>query len=232
MFLYKKIWCFFIAIVLCLLFCFLHIGTITVYNVSNTYLNKRKTIIVDAGHGGFDGGAMVNGVFEKDINLKIALNLKDCLSMIGYDIILTRKNDDAINTKGTNIRTKKISDMQNRLNIMKNYPEALFVSIHLNIYENSAINGAQVFYSNNDLLSNNLARSIQRSIKNNLQKNNNRQIKMAQKNVYLLYNAPIPACIVECGFLSNSLDFKNLTNENYQKKMAISIFCGIINKEL
>ena len=149
--------------------------------------------------------------------------------MFGYDIIMTRETDCAINTEGDSIRTKKISDMKNRLKLMKNHPEAEFVSIHLNKYSTSEPKGLQVFYSPNDENSFKLAQNIQESVKNILQKENHRKIKKATSDAYLLDNAPIPAVIIECGFLSNANDLENLTNTEYQQKLAFACFCGIIS---
>lgn len=227
----KRIWLSLVVFLIAILIIFAYISTTTVYNVSLNYSKKSKTIIIDAGHGGFDGGASVADILEKDINLKIALNLRDCLSALGYDIILTRDTDSATNTEGNSIRTKKISDMKNRLKIMKNYPEAIFISIHLNKFESASIKGAQVFYSINHENSKTLAKSIQKNIKDLLQNDNHREVKKCDKNTYLLYNSPIPAVIVECGFLSNPNELSLLKSEKYQKEMAYAIFSGVISIE-
>lgn len=225
----KKIWLSFLAILLSFLVCFIFINTATIYNAASVLTTEKKKIIIDAGHGGFDGGASNGNILEKDINLIIAKDLKYLISMFGYDIIMTRETDCAINTEGDSIRTKKISDMKNRLKIMKNYPEAEFVSIHLNKYSTSEPKGLQVFYSPNDENSFKLAQNIQESVKNILQKENHRKVKKATSDAYLLDNAPIPAVIIECGFLSNANDLENLTNTEYQQKLAFACFCGIIS---
>ena len=225
----KKLWLSFICFLLVVAICFIYIGAINVINVVNTINSPRPTIIIDAGHGGFDGGASVSGVLEKDINLSLALYLKDLLSMLNYDIIMVRTTDKAVHTCGESIRDKKISDMQNRLSIIKSHPDALFISLHLNKYSTSGPRGLQVFYSPNNENSALLAQNIQLSVKDILQKENHRKIKRATKDTYLLYNAPSPAVIVECGFLSNETDFKNLTNDIYQHKLCFAIMCGIIS---
>lgn len=226
----KKIWLSFIAFLLAFLVCFVYINGATVYNTASIITTNKKKIIVDAGHGGFDGGASVGDILEKDINLVIAKNLKCLISMFGYDIIMTRETDCAINTEGNSIRTKKISDMKNRLKIMKSYPEAEFVSLHLNKYSTSEAQGLQVFYSPFDDRSFELAQNIQGTVKNILQNQNHRKVKKATKDVFLLYNAPIPAIIIECGFLSNPKDKENLINNEYQQKLAFACFCGIVTK--
>lgn len=225
----KKIWFSFIAFLLAILTCFVFINGATVYNAASIINTNKKKIIIDAGHGGFDGGASVGNTLEKDINLVIAKNLKCLISMFGYDIIMIRETDCAINTEGNSIRTKKISDMKNRLQIMKNYPEAEFVSIHLNKYTTSKPNGLQVFYSPNDERSLTLSKNIQGAVKEILQNENHRKVKKATKDTYLLYNAPIPAVIIECGFLSNPQELENLTNSEYQQKLAFACFCGIVS---
>lgn len=202
-----------------------------VYEAASHTENIKKTVILDAGHGGFDGGASAGDVLEKDINLKIALFLADHLKLSGYDVILTREDDSATNDEGDRIRSKKISDMKNRLALMKSYPDAFFVSIHLNKYSDSQPKGTQVFYSQKTTESKLLAQSIQQTVKELLQSDNHREIKPATRDTYLLYNAPIPAVIVECGFLSNPAELALLKTEEYQKKMAFAVYCGIIAGE-
>lgn len=202
-----------------------------VYEAASHTENIKKTVILDAGHGGFDGGASAGDVLEKDINLKIALFLADHLRLLGYDVILTREDDSATNDEGERIRSKKISDMKNRLALMKSYPDAFFVSIHLNKYSDSQPKGTQVFYSQKTTESKLLAQSIQQTVKELLQSDNHREIKPATRDTYLLYNAPIPAVIVECGFLSNPAELALLKTEEYQKKMAFAVYCGIIAGE-
>lgn len=202
-----------------------------VYEAASHTENIKKTVILDAGHGGFDGGASAGDVLEKDINLKIALFLADHLKLSGYDVILTREDDSATNDEGDRIRSKKISDMKNRLALMKSYPDAFFVSIHLNKYSDSQPKGTQVFYSQKTEESKLLAQSIQQTVKELLQSDNHREIKPATRDTYLLYNAPIPAVIVECGFLSNPAELALLKTEEYQKKMAFAVYCGIIAGE-
>ncbi len=198
--------------------------------VSSKAVSFNNKIIVDAGHGGFDGGAVaMDGTKEKDINLKIAKKLKDILVFNGYEVVMTRKDGNAINDSGTKIRSKKVSDMQKRLLFMKENPDAVFVSIHLNKYTTSAAYGAQVFYSDNFEKSKDLAESIKQSIKDLLEPYNNREIKKGTSSAYLLYNAHIPSVIVECGFLSNKQDLTMLKDDEFQNKMAFSIAKGILD---
>ena len=194
-------------------------------------LKENPVIIIDAGHGGFDGGAVANdGTAEKNINLNIALTLGNMLSLNGIKVIYTRTEDTGTETnESESIRNRKRSDLNNRLNIMKENPEALFVSIHLNKFTTVKANGAQVFYSGNFEDSQVLGNFIQQNIKEQLQQGNNRVIKKATDDAFLLYNATVPAVIVECGFLSNTAELELLKTNDYQCKMAFAVFCGILN---
>lgn len=196
---------------------------------ANADFGNEKLVIVDAGHGGFDGGAVAaDGTVEKDINLQIASSLSEMLALNGYSVIMTRTTDTGTEDDFTKpIQTRKVSDLKNRLALMDRYPNAIFVSIHLNKFTASAAKGAQVFYSKNDPNSYTLGDSIQGNIRSLLQPENERVIKQGTKSTYLLYNAKIPAVIVECGFLSNSEELQKLKDDNYKNQMAFAVFCGI-----
>ena len=187
-------------------------------------------IVIDAGHGGEDGGAVASdGTVEKKLNLEIALKLNDVLSIMGYKTKLIRKTDTAIHTDGNTIRQRKISDIKNRFAIMNEYDNCLYISIRQNKFNDTRIHGAQTFYSSNNLSSKILADFIQKSISSQLQPDNKRVIKKSGTDIYLLYNATKPAVMVECGFISNVEELSKLKNKEYQGKMAISIAFGIIN---
>ena len=190
---------------------------------------KAKTIIIDAGHGGFDGGAVAgDGTLEKDLNLLVAQELNKVALSLGYKTVMVRDTDKSTDSDGEQSGTKKVKDIKNRLALMKKYNDSVFVSIHMNKYSTSQPHGAQVFYSpfkNSDVLADN----IQTSIAELVQTDNKRVIKPAGKSIYLLYNATIPAVIVECGFLSNKQDLENLKDNNYRRDLAFSILCGIID---
>lgn len=191
-------------------------------------LEKQNTVIIDAGHGGFDGGAVVNGISEKNINLKIACQLNLLLKSSGYNVIMTRTDDSSTDSEPeASISVRKRSDMRNRLSIAKNNPEAIFISIHLNKFESSGAKGAQMFYSPKNEASKYLAESLRKNIVSFLQPDNSRTLKIGTKSTYLLYNSPIPAVIAECGFMSNPEEFKRLQSTDYQHKMAFALFCGI-----
>lgn len=191
--------------------------------------NNLPTVIIDAGHGGFDGGAVASdGTPEKDINLNISLKLSEFLRYHGYGVIMTRQTDTGTDSNpNASISERKKNDMKERLRIINENENAIFVSIHLNKFTTSSANGAQVFYSTNHQDSKVLGLKLQNIIKNLIQPKNERTIKKGTKSTYLLYNAKIPAVIVECGFLSNKNELELLKNEEYQAKMAFAVFCGI-----
>ncbi len=191
----------------------------------SSQISPAKTVIIDAGHGGEDGGAVaVDGTLEKDINLKIALQAAKVLKLYGFEVIMTRESDTSTSTGESFIKRE---DLENRLNLMKKNPDSIFVSIHLNKFTTSAAKGSQVFYSkfeNSKLLGD----LIQNSIILNLQKENKRVNKQATSSTYLLHKATIPAVLVECGFLSNEAELTRLKDSAYQKKLAFCIIDGIL----
>lgn len=202
----------------------------TVKANTNAYFEHRFKIIIDAGHGGFDGGASApDGTLEKDINLKIALDLAELCKLGGFEVILTRETDSGTEKdENATIAERKKSDMQRRLKIIEENPDAVFVSVHLNKFTTSTAKGAQVFYSKNNPDSEALAKSVQKSIIDLIQHDNTRVIKKADNSIYLLKKTTIPSIIVECGFLSNNEELQLLKDVDYQSKIAFSIYCGIL----
>lgn len=169
-----------------------------------------------------------DGTVEKDINLNICLSLSEMLRSSGFEVIMTRTSDTSTedNTQ-SKIASRKRNDLNNRLLLMKKYPSAVFVSVHLNKFTTSAASGSQVFYSGKTEQSKLLGEKIQSKIISLLQPENSRVNKQATSSTFLLYYATVPAVLVECGFLSNASDLKQLKNEEYQQKMAFCIYCGI-----
>lgn len=190
----------------------------------------QKTVIVDAGHGGDDGGAIgIDGTVEKDINLDIALKLEKILKFYGFNVIMTRTQDVMTCDDGLDsLRKRKISDIHNRFELMRKHPDAIFISVHQNKFEDSSQHGTQVFYSGNDERSKELAEAIQTSVTLTLQRKNDRVVKKSGSGIYLLYHAKIPAVLVECGFISNSDEVKKLKDESYRMKLAILIADGLL----
>lgn len=187
-------------------------------------------IIIDAGHGGFDGGAVAaDGTLEKDLNLSISKDLQALLSPMGFQVVMVREGDEGTDdADAETIRQRKNSDLRNRLQLTEKYGNAILLSIHMNKFEQTQYSGAQVFYGPRSEESAPLAEAIQDSIKQQLQPGNNRLPKEGTKDTYLLYNAKIPAVIVECGFLSNAEELSKLKQEDYQKQMAFSILLGLL----
>ena len=186
-------------------------------------------IIIDAGHGGFDGGAVASdGTSEKDINLAISLRLNSILNALGYRTLMVRTTDKAVDTKGDKIKSRKRSDIMYRYSLMKKNPDSVYLCIHQNFFTGSGSHGAQIFYSPNDDGSKILAQSVQDMISTQVQKDNKRQIKRCTDHVYLIHNAVVPAVLIECGFISNPNDLRNLKSEDYQGKISFAIACGLI----
>lgn len=190
----------------------------------------KQTVIIDAGHGGDDGGAIgIDGTVEKDINLDIALKLEKLLKFYGFDVIMTRTEDIMTCDDGLDsLRKRKISDIHNRFDVLEKNPDAVFISIHQNKFEDNSQHGTQVFYSGNNDESKLLAESIQNSIVSVLQPDNSRVVKKSGSGIYLLYHAKLPAVLVECGFISNPAEVKKLNDEKYRMKIAILIADGLI----
>lgn len=190
----------------------------------------KQTVIIDAGHGGDDGGAIgIDGTVEKDINLDIALKLEKLLKFYGFDVIMTRTEDIMTCDDGLDsLRKRKVSDIHNRFDVLEKNPDAVFISIHQNKFEDNSQHGTQVFYSGNNDESKLLAESIQNSIVSVLQPDNSRVVKKSGSGIYLLYHAKLPAVLVECGFISNPAEVKKLNDEKYRMKIAILIADGLI----
>ncbi len=189
-----------------------------------------KTVIIDAGHGIPDYGASTeSGVMESEINLEIALQVQKLLEQSGCTVILTRSDENSIHEldKDT-IREKKNSDLQNRVKIGNDSQADIFVSIHLNKAESSSYSGWQCFYNTNNENSKKLSESIQSSLNNSINPENQREI-LKLDNIYIMENIEIPISIVECGFLSNPEEEKLLQEQEYQEKIAWGIFIGINN---
>ncbi len=190
---------------------------------------SEVTVIIDAGHGGVDGGAVApDGTVEKDINLSVALKLQKIMTLFGYNTVMVRNTDTLISDKdASTIRQKKSTDLHNRAKLLQSYDNAVLISIHQNKYTSSKYSGTQVFYSPNNESSKLLAQCIQDSVVNGLQPQNDRQIKPSGSEIYLLYTAQKPAVMVECGFLSNIEELMKLKDDKYQSSMATAVFLGI-----
>lgn len=197
--------------------------------VSTEPENNVPLIIIDAGHGGGDGGTQSSsGILEKDINLEIAQKLCCIFDSFGYDTLMVRTDDSLLSDpQSSTVRQKKVSDIRNRMEIIEKHPDSIFLSIHQNYFSQAKYNGTQVFYSPNNDQSRLVAQSVQSAVVEVLQKDNDRRIKKSGTEIYLLYHAKSPAIMVECGFLSNPGEAQLLNDEEYQKKLSLAIATGV-----
>ena len=220
-----------IIVVILITFCIIlysSFSNITARTASDD-VDNRPMIVIDAGHGGEDGGAEVDGVLEKDINLSIARKLSDILRLCGCRVTEIRNEDMAVyDSDAKTLREKKVSDLKRRVEIVNGSENNILVSIHQNKFDNSAYSGAQIFYSSNDENSRILAEDIRTAVVSLLQNDNTRELKPAGSDIYLLDNAAVPALIVECGFLSNDEERAKLMDDGYQSEMAYSIAMGVM----
>ena len=191
--------------------------------------NEKRVIIIDAGHGGEDSGAIgIGEKYEKDLNLQIAFTLGAELEKRGFAVVYTRTEDKMLYLPEENIKgIRKLSDLKNRIKIAQAYPEALFISIHMNSYSSDKYSGLQAYYKPNDEESRILANYIQSGVVKDVQPDNNRVIKSGD-GLYLLENCENTSVIVECGFMSNAEELQKLCEKEYQKQLSFSIACAII----
>jgi N-acetylmuramoyl-L-alanine amidase len=190
---------------------------------------KYPIIIIDAGHGGEDGGAIgKDNILEKDINLQIAKMLDEMLRSAGYRTIMTRNDDRMLYDRNVDYKgRKKRLDLEARLNIAESQENAIFISIHMNAFPDSQYHGLQVYYSANHPSSVILAEQIQADSKSQLLPDNERKTKPSNGTSYLLDNIDHPSVLIECGFLSNEKECKKLSTTEYQLQLATVFFCSI-----
>ena len=182
------------------------------------------SVIIDAGHGLPDGGAVgVSGIIEQEINLKIAGKVREVLEAKGITVIMTRETENGLYTdKSRTIREMKIEDMRKRLSVMKKSDADLFVSIHMNSFKNGSASGLRVFYSQKFEEIKPLAENIQLRMAD-VTGAKTSAVKTADKKLFLLKNPPLPAILVECGFLSNPEEEAKLDSDAYQSRIAWAI---------
>ncbi len=188
--------------------------------------NAKYTIVVDSGHGGIDPGKVsADGAYEKDINLAIALKLRDELQKRDCQVIMTRESDEGLYDPSAS--NKKMSDMKKRIEIMNDSNPDLIISIHQNSFSDTISKGAQVFYQSSSETGKALAESLQNTWKSRLDPENNRQCK-ANNDYYLLQHSEATMVIVECGFMSNPGEAAQLQTEEYQSEIAAVLADGVI----
>ncbi len=193
--------------------------------------SEQKTVVIDAGHGGEDPGKVssYSDLKEKDLNLSIAFKVRDLLEKDQYNVIMTREEDKLVYSEGTtDIYYKRLQDLTRRKEIMDNSGAQIVVSIHANSFTQPQYYGAQTFYPADSPESKKLAECIQKSLRENVDKNNKRQPEIKQP-IVIIKNLKTPTTIVECGFLSNADEEQKLRSEEYQAKIAEAIKKGIDN---
>lgn len=187
------------------------------------------TIVIDAGHGGEDGGCEGNGLVEKNLNLDISLQLAELLRKAGVNVVLTRDTDILLYDMNSDYKgQKKAQDVRKRLEIASSQENPVLVSIHMNYFAQTKYSGLQVWYSQNDARSRALASLVQSGMKSALQPSNKRTIKEATSSIFLLHNATFPAVLIECGFLSNPDEARALSDADYRHEIAKVIFDAIM----
>ena len=190
----------------------------------------NKVIILDAGHGGIDSGTLNDDktILEKDINLAITHKIRELLESSGAHVILTREDDSSLYVEDgkKTIRQKYNENLKNRKKIINESNADIFVSIHLNAFEQSKYYGAQTFYPKGKDDGKELAQFIQDELKRVVDQDNDRKIK-PRDDIYLLKNATMPSVLIECGFLSNEKESQLLADSKYQDKIAWAIYVGI-----
>lgn len=187
-------------------------------------LGRTGPLVLDAGHGGEDGGAVsLTGAPESQINLAIVLKLRDVLGLYGVDPILLRETDVSLHDGDADtLREKKRSDLKNRVAAIEAVEGGTLLSIHQNTYPGSRYHGAHVFYAPTEG-SQALAEHFQNSIKTALQPDNQRAAKKIPDSVYIMNHVTCPAVLIECGFLTNPEEEAMLRDEDYQRKLSAII---------
>lgn len=204
-----------------------HAGSKAVAVIAQNIPPERdQCIVIDAGHGGEDGGATsCSGLLESTYNLDIALRLNDLLQLLGYETKMTRKEDVSIYTKGESLSQKKMSDLRERIRITEQTDNAILISIHQNTFPDSQYHGAQVFYASSDG-SLELAKQIQSAFVKELNPGSRRACKKGE-GIYLMEHISRPGVLIECGFLSNPQEEALLRTREYQQKLCCIIASSI-----
>jgi len=183
-----------------------------------------ETVVIDAGHGGEDGGAVsISGAIESQLNLSIAQRLDLIFGLFGVNSILLRNSDISLHSSDAEtIREKKVSDLHNRVKMIESFDDPVVISIHQNTFTDSKYHGAQVFYANGEL-SLPFAQITQDVLRKYLDPKNTRKPTAVPTTVYLMNHITCKAILVECGFLSNPEEDIRLQSSQYQTKLAASL---------
>lgn len=199
--------------------------------IINSGEQKTWTLILDAGHGGEDGGASTAaGEKESDINLAIVLKTQSLMAFLGVEPQLTRDADISIHSDGAEtIRQKKVSDLKNRVAMVESIPDAFLISVHQNHFTDPRYSGSQVFYNSGDV-SKQWGENTQEVLQQVLNPGNDRKAKPIPDGIYLFDHISCPAILVECGFLSNGEEAALLLTDAYQRKIAIALAGAYFNE--
>ena len=183
---------------------------------------RTVCLVLDAGHGGLDGGATsCTGKLESAFNLEITLTLRDLFHLLGYQTKMVRTTDSSVYTKGDTIAQKKVSDLKERVRIVNETEKPILISIHQNNFTDSRYSGAQVFYAKTPG-SEDLAKSLQNAFLATINPGSHRNIKKSH-GIYLMDHVYCPAVLIECGFLSNPAEEAKLRDPKYQRQIACVI---------
>lgn len=218
--------------VICILVCIILSISVerTVTTISENRIVQRNIVfVIDAGHGGEDGGAVsCTGITESSINLQIALRLDDLLHLLGYETVMIRKTDISVYTDGATIAARKLSDLKQRVKMVNETEHGILLSIHQNIFPEGKYHGAQVFY-NDHSGAKEMAQALQNNFAATINSGSKRQCKSA-KDIYLMDHIRHPGLLIECGFLSNAEEEGKLRSEEYQKKICCVIASSVSNR--
>ena len=193
-------------------------------------LPATPVFVLDAGHGGADGGtSSSSGVLESDINLAITLRMRDLFTLLGQPTVLTRTDENSLaDDPSATIRQQKVSDTKNRVALVNSIENARLISIHQNaLAGHPSVHGAQVFY-NTIGNSSELAETIQQALNSTVNEGNEKGKKPISKDIYLMSHVTCPAVLVECGFLSNTTESEVLQTPSYQMLLAMTICCAAL----
>ena len=190
----------------------------------------RSTVVLDAGHGGEDGGAVAaDGTLEKNLNLEFTKCISVFFDLFGISYKTTRTTDVSVGDPSlSSVRERKRSDILRRFQMVNQYSDSVLLSIHQNLFTQSEYCGAQVFYAKCQPESEKIAKCIQSTVASFMQPDNHREIKGSDSNIYLLYNAKRPSVLVECGFLSNPEELLKLKSPEYRSALSYAIVRGFM----
>lgn len=195
-------------------------------------LSSTPVFVLDAGHGGADGGtSSASGVLESDINLAITLRMRDLFTLLGQSTVLTRRDENSLaDDPSATIRQQKVSDTKNRVALINSIENARLISIHQNaLAGHPSVHGAQVFY-NAVGDSSTLAETMQQDLNQTVNVGNEKGKKPISKDIYLMSHVTCPAVLVECGFLSNTAESEILQTPSYQMLLAMTICCAALKR--